>query len=209
MVSTSVSLLSLIHDAVLTSRNCNRIDRFSENLSEEVNRPLPSSPITSGPFIPIVHNTYQCYRRSAEPSLRSSLAKAHAKGYAHGSKLVRGAYVESERARWSTNGSKGDCVIWSTKTETDNCFDSCSAFLAEKVVGEILEGEAGAPGTGVCFATHNAESTRKVLGRLRELGLARNTDDGRLEIDDRVRGRMTFAQLLGTFCIPLDPKNLD
>lgn len=192
-------------DQILTNSKCNRIDRFSEILSEEFNRPLPSSLITSAPFIPIVHNTYQCYRRSAEPNLRADLAKAHSKGYALGAKLVRGAYVESERAHWSAAGSIGDCVIWSNKVETDHCFDSCAAFLEEKIALEILEGKAGAPGTGVCFATHNGGSTKAVLEKLRAHGLARNTEDGRLEIDDRVRGRMTFAQLLGEFlfsCIP-------
>lgn len=125
----------------------------------------------------------------------AALTRAQAKGYSFGAKLVRGAYVESERAR---AGSVDECCVWSTKAQTDDCFDSCAIYLERRIVEEVKNGLPGSPGTGVCFSTHNGSSTRKVLEALREDGFASNTTDGGIQVDDRIRGRMTFAQLLGS-----------
>ena len=58
--------------------------------------------------------------------------------------------------------------------------------------------EPNTAGTGAFYASHNGTSTRKVLEALREDGLARNTEAG-LEVDERIRGRISFAQLMGEF----------
>lgn len=42
----------------------------------------------------------------------------------------------------------------------------------------------------------------KVLAALRRHGLAANVENG-LAVDERVRGRISFAQLLGPFALPL------
>jgi proline dehydrogenase len=87
-------------------------------LAEEFNKVTPAN-AAKGPAIPIVHNTYQCYLRTAPAAVEKSLARADAKGYSWGAKLVRGAYVESERAKWVKAGSVGECVVWASKAETD------------------------------------------------------------------------------------------
>lgn len=174
------------------------IDRYVEILSEEFNRPLPNSISSPLPFAPIIYNTYQCYLVSAGSNMRAAMIKAHANGYAFGGKLVRGAYVESERKR---AGSITNCCVWSTKEGTDKSYDNCSAILEEQIVKDILEGKSGNPGTGVCYASHNATSTKKVFEALQKHGLVTDLRNGTMQVDDRLRGRMTFAQLMGEYSL--------
>lgn len=128
--------------------------------------------------------------------MQAAMAHAQANNYSFGAKLVRGAYVESERKRWAASGSQGDCVVWSNKAETDACYDECALMLEKQIAQEVMEGQKGQAGTGAVYASHNGTSIRLVLEGLREAGLAKVTDEG-LHIDDRVRGRISFAQLLG------------
>lgn len=119
--------------------NLPRIDRYVDLLAEEFNK-VSSDASSTDPAIPIVHNTCsslrisplqaaaadatrtdQCYLRTTPPAMAASIARAEEKGYSWGAKLVRGAYVESERKRWSAAGSKGDCIVWNNKAETDEC----------------------------------------------------------------------------------------
>lgn len=173
-----------------------------------------------GPAVPIVHNTCpyspsqpllapladfsfreppdQCYRRSAPESMAHSIALAEAGNYSFGAKLVRGAYVESERSRWAAAGSHGLCTIWHNKAETDACYDECAILLEKRVAKELstaCEGR-GKAGTGAFYASHNGTSARKVLEELRKDGLAIESPEG-LIIDDRIRGRISFGQLMG------------
>lgn len=166
-----------------------------ELLAEEFNTVTPENS-RYGPAIPIVHNTYQCYRRSAPEAMAHSIALAEAKGYSFGAKLVRGAYVESERSRWAAAGMHGDCTIWDTKAQTDACFDSCAGLLEKRIAKELKENKKGTAGTGVFVASHNGTSAKKVLDELRKDGLAVESENG-LVIDDRVRGRISFGQLMG------------
>lgn len=186
--------------------NAHSIDRFVDLLSEEFNKPFAACPdAPTIPSIPIVHNTYQCYTRAAEPSMLAALVRSEQLGYSFGAKLVRGAYVESERKRWELAGSNGECTIWDTKQQTDDAYDQCAEILEKRIIGELKNGKGGQRGTAVFVASHNGTSVKKLLHGLREDGLAKNTDDG-LEIDERVRGRMSFAQLMGTFLFPFNSR---
>lgn len=104
--------------------------------------------------------------------------------------------MEAERIRHSNLKLSGDCVVWNNKKETDECYDSCALLLEKRVADDILQGKPGQPGTGAVFASHNGESARRVLMEMRKQGLARNVEGG-LEVDERIRGRIAFAQLLG------------
>jgi proline dehydrogenase len=138
--------------------------------------------------------------------MAAAIAHADANNYSFGAKLVRGAYVEAERKRWEINGSVGDVPVWSNKQETDDCYDSCALMLEKRIAEEVIEAKKGKAGTGAFYASHNGTSVRKVLAALKDAGLVTATDKG-LEIDARIRGRVSFAQLLGKFG-PFSPLEL-
>lgn len=85
-------------------------------LSQEFNRlPAPgSAPSSTSAPSPLVYGTYQCYLTRMPAHLVASLAHAEANGYALGVKLVRGAYHEQERKRWTAQGRTafGADPIW-------------------------------------------------------------------------------------------------
>ncbi|BGP34066.1 proline dehydrogenase [Rhodotorula toruloides] len=168
------------------------IDRFCDLLSEEFNR------VDSPSAAPIVYNTYQCYRRDTPDKIAAALEHADANGYAFGAKLVRGAYQESERKRHQGTPAfeAGEpCVVWDSKAETDKCYDECAALLEKRLV-ENLKKAGTSAGVGVCLASHNGTSMKRFLETLREDGLAKEKDGG-LEVDERLRGRVAFGQLMG------------
>eukprot|EP00192_Tetraselmis_astigmatica_P003818 CAMPEP_0117698282 /NCGR_PEP_ID=MMETSP0804-20121206/29679_1 /TAXON_ID=1074897 /ORGANISM="Tetraselmis astigmatica, Strain CCMP880" /LENGTH=547 /DNA_ID=CAMNT_0005512589 /DNA_START=466 /DNA_END=2109 /DNA_ORIENTATION=- len=53
----------------------------------------------------VVFNTYQCYLKGSHEKLQSHLEEAQTQGWKLGAKLVRGAYIKSERERADAQGS--------------------------------------------------------------------------------------------------------
>jgi len=177
------------------------IDRYVDLLSEEFNKIRPSAPDSSSPSAPVVYNTYQCYLRDAPSRIAASLAHADEHGYSFGAKLVRGAYQESERARHQklpAFEAGVPCVVWGSKAETDKCYDECAALLEKRLVRDLEGNKEGVAGVGVVLASHNGTSMKRFLEALREDGLAKETD-GKLAVDERLRGRVAFGQLMGTW----------
>ncbi|GAA5912682.1 proline dehydrogenase [Sporobolomyces salmoneus] len=184
------------------------IDHYADLLSQEFNKP------DSNCSVPIVYNTYQCYLRTTPSKLSSALSHATSHNYSFGAKLVRGAYVESERKRHQqlrlTNVEEEDrngepCIVWDSKDETDQCYDQCATLIEKRIAGELRdpanngnEGQEPKAQTGVCLASHNGTSMKKFLENLRKDGLVHVTEgEGRLQVDDRLRGRVAFGQLMG------------
>ncbi|GAA5931545.1 hypothetical protein JCM1841_005543 [Sporobolomyces salmonicolor] len=177
------------------------IDLYAELLSEEFNKVDPSRS-TSGPAMPIVYNTYQCYLRTTPSKLQSALAHASSNNYSFGAKLVRGAYVESERERHAASSSSAadgePCLVWGSKAETDACYDECAELLEKRIAEDLKDDHAEArPGVGVCLASHNGTSMKRFLEKLRADGLVTELEDGKLEVDERLRGRVALGQLMG------------
>ncbi|GAA6038387.1 hypothetical protein JCM8097_007623 [Rhodosporidiobolus ruineniae] len=176
------------------------IDRFTDLLSEEFNRVEGAPSTSNAPVAPIVYNTYQCYRRDTPAKIAAALEHADANKYSFGAKLVRGAYQEAEREVHATTPAfkAGEpCVVWDSKAETDNCYDECAALIEKRLVDDLKrENASGTPGVGVALASHNGTSMKKFLELLREDGLAKEVDGG-LEVDQRLRGRVAFGQLMG------------
>ncbi|GJE99762.1 FAD-linked oxidoreductase [Phanerochaete sordida] len=197
------------------------LDAFALGLMSTFNRPSSS---TESPNVqPLVLNTYQAYLRRNESHLLETLKTARENGFSLGVKLVRGAYHPHELAAHApahspnaksshTPSISPDTLppVWSTKPETDACYNKCVDILVDAVAADVAprsswfgkSSAAQAPTVGVLFGTHNWESCRRVLNRLVEKGLA--TADGAtpdrepiVRIGSEVTERIALAQLYG------------
>jgi proline dehydrogenase len=101
---------------------------------------------------PIVYNTYQLYRKDRLEFLKTSFAKAQAGNYFLGAKLVRGAYMEKERARAKEKGYPDP--IHDTKEHSDRDYNLAVQFCIEHI-----------DRIGLCAGTHNEKSS-KLLAEL-------------------------------------------
>jgi proline dehydrogenase len=120
----------------------------------------------------IVYNTYQLYRKDRLSYLRLSFEKAKENNYFLGAKLVRGAYMEKERARAAEKGYPSP--IQDTKENTDRDYDAAVEFCAEHV-----------DRIAICAGTHNEISSMKLANLMKEKNIPSNTKN------------IYFSQLLG------------
>lgn len=93
----------------------------------------------------IIYNTFQMYRHDRLQYLIDSYEEARKDGYLLGAKLVRGAYMEKERARAAALNLPSP--IQPNKEASDNDYDTAIQFCVEHY--EHI---------GSCNATHNANS---------------------------------------------------
>lgn len=120
----------------------------------------------------IVYNTIQLYRKDRLEFLKASFAKAQKGGYKLGVKLVRGAYMEKERARAKEQGYPSP--INNTKADTDRDYNSALEFCVQNH-----------PHINVIAGTHNEESARYLTQLMEKAGL-KNDDE-----------HVVFSQLYG------------
>lgn len=121
---------------------------------------------------PLIYTTVQMYRTDRRAFLEKAVGKARLGKYFFGVKLVRGAYMEKERARAEKLGRPSP--IFPTKADTDRAFDDALAYLFTQL--DIV---------GFCAGTHNQLSTQLGASLLERNNLARND------------ARVFFAQLYG------------
>lgn len=112
------------------------IDRVAWIMSERYNKEQP-----------IVINAVQMYRKDRLAFLEASLEHAQENGYLCAVKLVRGAYMEKERARAASMGYPDP--IHDTLEDTHNAYNSALEFCIRHI-GNMY----------VCNATHNEYSCR-------------------------------------------------
>jgi len=93
----------------------------------------------------IVFNTLQMYRHDRMAYLKELHQKAHQKGFHIGMKVVRGAYMEKERARAEEKGY--DSPICVDKPATDVNYDAAISYMMEH------------PKMAIFAGTHNEESS--------------------------------------------------
>jgi proline dehydrogenase len=120
----------------------------------------------------IVFNTLQIYRHDRLDFLKKEIERSKKEGIHYGIKLVRGAYMEKERARAQKNGYPSP--IQPNKAACDLDFNE-----ALKVIIDTIDHVA------VCAGSHNEESAHILVNLIQSKGLKSN---------DR---RIYFAQLLG------------
>lgn len=123
-------------------------------------------------LMPIVYNTYQMYRRAALDNLKRDITTAQANGYYFGAKIVRGAYMEKERARAEKFGYPDP--IQPDKNASDRDYDAAVSYCLEHL--DIVS---------ICAGTHNENSCKLLALEMEKRGIA---------IDDE---RIYFSQLLG------------
>lgn len=105
----------------------------------------------------VLYNTYQCYLKSTPATLARHLTLAKEKGFTLGVKLVRGAYLGTEKRD----------LIRDTKEDTDRAYNSIAEALLRKRYTGMLEASSGSdgkspqfPNISVVLATHNLESVQ-------------------------------------------------
>lgn len=122
----------------------------------------------------LVYTTAQMYRVDRLDYLKALAAKAEREGWTLGVKLVRGAYMEKERARAERDGKPSP--IQHDKEATDHAYDAAVAFFVENTYP-----------IWVCVGSHNENSCMKAA----ELILAKSKQNPGLA------DRFWFSQLLG------------
>lgn len=130
----------------------------------------------------IVFNTQQCYLKKALKTVSLDLQQAKRQGFYYGAKLVRGAYMEQERARANLLGYKDpiNADYDATSAMYHSVLDEClTRIKALKDAGDDPQK------VGIMVASHNADTVRYGVGRMAELDL---------DPQERV---LCFAQLLG------------
>lgn len=123
---------------------------------------------------PIVFNTYQCYLKGMDARVRRDLQRSSKEGWKFGAKVVRGAYVVSEREKALKRGVESPvCEIYED-TEA-NFHASIDAILEHKAAN----GSAGE----LLVASHNRGSIEHTVKRMKEL--------------KKSKDQVYFGQLLG------------
>ncbi|KAI2506850.1 Converts proline to delta-1-pyrroline-5-carboxylate [Fragilaria crotonensis] len=126
--------------------------------------------------VPIIFNTYQCYRKGELDEIKTDVERSERYNYHFGAKLVRGAYMESERAL--AERLQYPSPINDTIEDTHQCYNDAVDFLLRHSIKTDKKLE-------VMCATHNQESIEKALHIMDELGIMKQD------------GKVRFGQLFG------------
>jgi proline dehydrogenase len=109
----------------------------------------------------VVYNTFQMYRHDRLNFLTESYDRARNEGFLLGAKLVRGAYMEKERARAQEMGYPDP--INPDKASTDDLYNTALRFCIDHL-----------DTMAVCNASHNADSAQLMVDLMDKKGIAHN-----------------------------------
>ena len=126
---------------------------------------------------PVVFNTYQAYLKGTLKRAQLDMALAAREDFYFGCKLVRGAYIEQERAR-AVELNYDDPTCESTEKTTENY-----VRVFEELLHQAKQRPKGKVST--MLATHNEESVRLAVLKMKENGI---------NPDDKI---VCFGQLMG------------
>lgn len=130
----------------------------------------------------IVFNTYQCYLREAYREVNTDLEQAKRQNFYFGAKLVRGAYMEQERARASALGYS-DPVNPNYEATTEMYHKTLTECLRRIKI--LKDNGDDAKKIGIMVASHNEDTVRYAIEKMKEIGISP---------EDKV---ICFGQLLG------------
>ncbi|XP_050226404.1 proline dehydrogenase 2, mitochondrial [Mercurialis annua] len=108
----------------------------------------------------VVYNTMQAYLKDAKERLLLATEAADKMGIPMGFKLVRGAYMSSERKIASSLGYESP--IHNSVQQTHDCYNDCASYLLDAITDRSH---------GLVIATHNVESGRLAATKARDLGI--------------------------------------
>lgn len=108
-----------------------------------------------------IYNTYQMYRHDRLEVLQTHYQQACQKSFKIGAKLVRGAYMEKERARATSKGYPDP--IQDTKAKTDADYNAALHFCLNHINNIAF-----------CAGTHNEESSLLLAKAIQQKGLQPN-----------------------------------
>jgi proline dehydrogenase len=139
------------------------IDNITTNLAKKFNRKYP-----------VIFNTYQMYLKDSLSRLRLDMDRAKRGGYHFAAKLVRGAYMDLERARALKLNI--DDPILPNITQTHLNYD----FALREAISAIAAGQS----VEIMIASHNQQSIELALATMSRLDLPPSSN-------------VYFGQLLG------------
>lgn len=113
---------------------------------------------------PIVFNTLQCYRWDRLDYLKSLHERAEKEGFKIGMKIVRGAYMEKERARAEEKGYQSP--ICRDKSATDENFNNTLSYILSNL-NDIA----------VFIGTHNEDSSYLAMELMEKYAINKNDNN--------------------------------
>lgn len=130
----------------------------------------------------IVFNTYQCYLRETLNEVITDLNQAKRQKFYFGAKLVRGAYIEQERARAAALGYPDP--VNATYEATSEMYHNTLTECLRRI--KLIK-DAGEPPSkiGIMVASHNEDTVRFAIQKMKDIGISP---------EDKV---ICFGQLLG------------
>ncbi|MCO5585431.1 hypothetical protein L7F22_039364 [Adiantum nelumboides] len=131
---------------------------------------------------PTIFQTFQAYTKSCPERLEQAIRFSEENKCPLGVKLVRGAYVEAETKRAIESGKPSP--LWSSKEETDRCYNHSLISFIERMRTNIISQNSNIGPVSIMLATHNEQSA--MLGLQERASLAKED-----------RKRIFFAQLYG------------
>ncbi|KAL1130254.1 hypothetical protein AAG570_013192 [Ranatra chinensis] len=129
----------------------------------------------------IVFNTYQCYLKEAFNEVSTDLEQAKRQNFFFGAKLVRGAYMDQERARAAALGYPDP--INPTYEATSEMYHKTLTECLRRIKDLKVKGKPNQ--IAIMVASHNENTVRFAIEKMKEIGVSP---------EDKV---ICFGQLLG------------
>ncbi|XP_053680974.1 proline dehydrogenase 1, mitochondrial isoform X1 [Anopheles nili] len=130
----------------------------------------------------IVFNTYQCYLKDTYKEVCTDLEQAKRQNFYFGAKLVRGAYIEQERARAAALGYE-DPTNPSFEATTEMYHKTLTECLRR--IRILKDANVDPKKIAIMVASHNEDTVRFAIEKMKEIGI---------HPEDKV---ICFGQLLG------------
>lgn len=130
----------------------------------------------------IVFNTYQCYLKNTYKEVCTDLEQAKRQNFYFGAKLVRGAYIEQERARAAALGYE-DPTNPSFEATTEMYHKTLTECLRR--IRLLKDANIDPKKIAIMVASHNEDTVRFAIEQMKEIGI---------HPEDKV---ICFGQLLG------------